>query len=72
LEGLVLALHDIDKVIATIKKSKDKDDAKKNLVKQFKLSELQALAILEMRLQQLANLERVKVETELKEKTETD
>lgn len=68
LEGLVLALHDIDKVIATIKKSKDKDDAKKNLVKQFKLSELQALAILEMRLQQLANLERVKVETELKEK----
>jgi len=68
LEGLVLALHDIDKVIATIKKSKDKDDAKNNLVKQFKLSELQAIAILEMKLQQLANLERVKVETELKEK----
>ncbi|MFW0838052.1 MAG: DNA gyrase subunit A [Candidatus Komeilibacteria bacterium] len=68
LEGLVLALHDIDKVIATIKKSKDRDDAKINLIKKFKLSELQALAILEMRLQQLANLERIKVETELKEK----
>ncbi len=68
LEGLVLALHDIDKVIATIKKSKDREEAKKNLVKKFKLSEIQALAILEMKLQQLAGLERVKVETELKEK----
>ncbi|MFW0862630.1 MAG: DNA gyrase subunit A [Candidatus Komeilibacteria bacterium] len=68
LEGLVLALHDIDKVITTIKKSKDRDDAKINLVKKFKLSEIQATAILEMKLQQLANLERVKVETELKEK----
>ena len=68
LEGLVLALHDIDKVIAIIKKSKDREEAKKNLVKKFKLSEIQALAILEMKLQQLAGLERVKVETELKEK----
>jgi DNA gyrase subunit A len=68
LEGLVLALHDIDKVIALIKKSKDRDEARTNLMKKFKLSEVQAMAILEMRLQQLAGLERVKVETELKEK----
>lgn len=68
LEGLVLALHDIDKVITTIKKSKDKDDASKNLMKRFKLTVRQAVAILEMRLQQLANLERLKVGVELKEK----
>lgn len=68
LEGLVLALAKIDQVISTIKKSKDKDQAKINLINKFKLSEKQALAILEMRLQQLANLERIKIETELKEK----
>jgi len=68
LEGLTLALAQIDAVINTIKKSKDKDDAKVNLIKKFKLSERQAIAILEMRLQQLANLEKLKIETELKEK----
>lgn len=68
LEGLVLALAKIDQVIDTIKKSKDKDQARENLMKKFKLSERQAIAILEMRLQQLANLERLKVEAELKEK----
>ncbi len=68
LEGLVMALEDIDKIINTIKKSKDKDDAKINLIKRFKLTERQAVAILEMKLQQLANLERLKVEEELKEK----
>ncbi len=68
LEGLVMALEDIDKIINTIKKSKDRDDAKQNLIKKFKLSERQAVAILEMKLQQLANLERLKVEEELKEK----
>ncbi|HNZ73317.1 MAG TPA: DNA gyrase subunit A [bacterium] len=68
LEGLVLALAKIDQVIDTIKKSKDKEQAKENLMKKFKLSDRQAIAILEMRLQQLANLERLKVETELKEK----
>ncbi|MDP2587067.1 MAG: DNA gyrase subunit A [Candidatus Komeilibacteria bacterium] len=68
LEGLVMALEDIDQIISTIKKSKDKEDAKVNLIKKFKLSERQALAILEMRLQQLANLERLRVEEELKEK----
>jgi len=68
LEGLVMALEDIDRIIATIKKSKDKDDAKKNLMVKFKLSDRQTEAILEMRLQQLANLERLRVEEELKEK----
>lgn len=68
LEGLVMALEDIDRIIATIKKSRDRDDAKTNLITKFKLSERQAIAILEMRLQQLANLERLKVEEELKEK----
>lgn len=68
LEGLVMALEDIDKIISTIKKSKDREDAKQNLIKRFKLSERQAVAILEMKLQQLANLERLKVEEELKEK----
>lgn len=68
LEGLVMALEDIDKIIATIKKSKDREDAKINLIKKFSLSERQAIAILEMKLSQLANLERIKVEEELKEK----
>lgn len=68
LEGLVIALENIDKVIDTIKKSKDKDEARTNLMKKFKLSDVQAIAILEMRLQQLANLERLKIEKELEEK----
>ncbi len=68
LEGLAKALSVIDKIIATIKKSSDKDEAHKNLVKNFKLSDIQATAILEMRLQTLAALERQKIEDELKEK----
>jgi DNA gyrase subunit A len=68
LDGLSIAILYIDKVIATIKKSKDKDEAKVNLMKQFKLTDPQTVAILEMRLQQLASLERIKVETELEEK----
>lgn len=68
LKGLKIAVDNIDAVIRTIKKSKDKDDARVNLMKQFKLSEAQATAILEMKLQQLANLERLKIEQELKEK----
>ncbi len=68
LDGLVMALEKIDQIIKTIKKSKDRDEAKINLIKKFKFSERQAVAILEMRLQQLANLERIKVEEELKEK----
>lgn len=68
LEGLKIALDKIDAVINTIRKSKDKDEAKVNLMKQFKFTERQTVAILEMRLQQLANLERQKIEDELKEK----
>lgn len=68
LEGLMIALKNIDEVIKTIKASKDKEIAKDNLMKKFKLSERQAVAILEMRLQSLANLERLKIEQELKEK----
>ena len=68
LEGLSVALDAIDRVIATIRKSKDKDEARINLIKLFKLTEIQAVAILEMRLQTLAALERKKVEDELKEK----
>lgn len=65
--GLKKALDHIDEVIKTIRASKDVDDARANLIKKFKFSELQANAILEMRLQKLANLERKKVEDELKE-----
>jgi DNA gyrase subunit A len=68
LEGLMTALQNIDAVIKTIKSSQDKETAKNNLIKQFKLTEKQAVAILEMKLQNLANLERKKVEDELKEK----
>lgn len=68
LEGLMIALKNIDAIIKLIKASKDKDVARVNLIKKFKLSERQAVAILEMRLQSLANLERLKIETELKDK----
>ena len=68
LEGLVIALDDIDAVIETIKKSADKDIAKENLIKKFKLSALQADAILQMRLQTLSGLERKKITDELAEK----
>ena len=68
LEGLKKALDHIDIVIETIKKSEAKEEAHANLMKKFKLSEKQASAILEMRLQTLAGLERKKIEDELKEK----
>ncbi|MBP6859639.1 MAG: DNA gyrase subunit A [Candidatus Magasanikbacteria bacterium] len=68
LEGLKMALDKIDLIIKTIRASKDKDEAKANLISKFKFSDRQAVAILEMRLQQLANLERQKIEDELKEK----
>ncbi|MCH7827432.1 MAG: DNA topoisomerase 4 subunit A, partial [Bacteroidetes bacterium] len=67
LEGYIIALDNIDEVIATIKKSKDAETAKTNLVNKFKLSEIQAKAILEMRLQRLTGLEREKIENEYKE-----
>lgn len=68
LEGLKMALDKIDAVIKTIRASKDKEMAHKNLVSKFKFSGKQATAILEMRLQALAGLERQKIEDELKEK----
>ncbi|EKD79530.1 MAG: DNA gyrase, A subunit [uncultured bacterium] len=68
LDGLVIALEKIDAIIKTIKQSKNKDEAKVNLMKKFHFTEVQTLAILEMKLQQLANLERLQVEEELKEK----
>ncbi|MFA5872307.1 MAG: DNA gyrase subunit A [Parcubacteria group bacterium] len=68
LEGLKKALDHIDAVIDTIRKSADKEIAHVNLMKKFKFSDKQATAILEMRLQTLAGLERKKIEDELKEK----
>jgi len=68
LEGLVKALEHIDAVITTIKKSKDKEEAHKNLMVKFKLTDPQTTAILEMKLQTLAGLERKKIDQELKEK----
>lgn len=67
LEGFIIALDNIDAVIDTIKKSKDVETAKVNLMKKFKLSEIQAKAILDMRLQRLTGLERKKIEDEYKE-----
>lgn len=69
--GLKKALDHIDEVIKTIRASKDVDDAQVNLIKKFKFTELQAKAILEMRLSRLANLERKKIEDELAEVQQT-
>jgi len=68
LEGLSKALGSIDKIISTIKKSKDREEAKKNLIKNFRLTAIQTDAILDMKLATLAALERKKIEDELKEK----
>ncbi|HPV33405.1 MAG TPA: DNA gyrase subunit A, partial [Candidatus Paceibacterota bacterium] len=68
LEGLKRAIDHIDEIIKTIKKAKDTSEAHAALVKNFKFSEIQATAILEMKLQKLAGLERKKIEDELKEK----
>ena len=67
LEGLKIALDHIDEVIAVIRKSETTEDAQNNLIKRFKLSEIQAKAILAMQLRALAGLERKKVENELAE-----
>jgi len=63
--GLKKALDHIDEIIRLIKKSKDTPTAHANLMKEFKFSEIQATAILEMKLQKLAGLERKKIEDEL-------
>src|SRR3990167_7178941 len=70
LEGLKKALDHIDEIIAIIKKSDSKEDAFNNLIKKFKFSDRQTNAILEMKLQALAGLERKKINDELKEKKE--
>ncbi len=67
LEGLLIALNNIDEVIETIKKSPDSDTAKKNLMSKFGLSEIQSVAILDMQLRKLAALERQKIEAEYQE-----
>ena len=68
LEGLKKALDHIDEIIATIKRSRSRETAHLNLRKDFRLSDAQATAILEMRLQTLSGLERKKIEDELAEK----
>lgn len=67
LEGLKIALNNIDDVIATIKASSDRNEACENLINKFTLTEIQAKAILDMRLQTLAGLERQKIEDEYKQ-----
>jgi DNA gyrase subunit A len=67
LEGLKKALDHIDEIVQIIKKSKDVDHARGQLMKRFKFSEIQAQAILDMRLQRLTGLQRKKIEDEYKE-----
>ena len=67
LEGLIIASDNIDEVIALIKTSKNAEDARDNLIKTFKLSEIQAKAIVEMRLRQLTGLEQDKLRNEFEE-----
>jgi len=71
LEGLHKCLANIDAVIKTIKNSASRDDAEKNLIKRFRLTKIQANAILETKLSALAKLERKKIEDELKQLKET-
>lgn len=67
LEGLIIAVNNIDEVIALIKASKDVDSAKASLIERFALSDIQAKAILEMRLQRLTGLEIDKLKAEYDE-----
>ena len=67
LEGLKIALDHLDAVVKTIRESKDRDGARARLMERFKLSEIQANAILDMRLYQLTNLERAKIDAEYEE-----
>jgi len=67
LEGLIIASDNIDEVIAIIKSSKNPDDARERLMERFSLTEIQARAIVEMRLRQLTGLEQEKLRDEYKE-----
>lgn len=71
LEGLKIAIDHLDSVIKTIRASKTQEDAKQNLISKFKLSDLQATAILDMQLRRLAALERQKIEDEYEMVKET-
>ncbi len=68
LEGLLIALDNLDEVIDTIRRSRTVETARANLQSRFKLSEMQAQAILDMQLRRLAGLERRKIQDEYKEK----
>ena len=70
LDGLLIALANLDDVIQTIRQADDAEDAKVKLVKRFKLSEVQAQAILDMQLRRLAKLERQKIEEEQRQTKE--
>ena len=67
LEGYLIALDNLDEVIALIRNSRDPEIAKNNLIEKFSLSEIQSKAILEMRLQRLTGLERDKIIKEYEE-----
>lgn len=67
LEGLKIALDNLDEVIKTIRRSKTQEEAKNNLIKRFELTAVQSTAILDMQLRRLAALEREKIEKEYKE-----
>ncbi len=67
LEGLKIALDNIDEIVQLLKKAKNDQEATEQLISRFKLTEIQAKAILEMRLRRLTGLEREKIESELKE-----
>jgi DNA gyrase subunit A len=69
LQGLLIALDNLDEVISTIRRSQTPETARENLIKKFKLSELQAQAILDMQLRRLAALERQKIQQEYDEVT---
>lgn len=71
LEGLLIALDNIDEVIKLIRASKTPDEAREGLMTKFKLSEIQARAILDMRLQRLTGLERDKIKAEFDELMKT-
>jgi DNA gyrase subunit A len=70
LEGLLIAMANLDDVIQTIRQSPDADTAKEHLISRFKLSELQAQAILDLQLRRLAALERQKIEDEQRQTQE--
>src|SRR5688572_27402803 len=67
LEGLKIAIDNLDAVIQTIRNSRTAESARNNLMASFKLSEMQAVAILDLQLRRLAALERKKIEDELRE-----